>query len=99
MPTPRALAVPTTAASRPDLQTIVELIRRVDKEEPVERIEATLKLDPTLAFKLNLPPSYLLIHRVWIGGMAVLSQLETKAPFRSVLEELLPGFTETADHQ
>ncbi|MET7276887.1 AarF/ABC1/UbiB kinase family protein [Kribbella sp. NPDC005582] len=53
----------------------------------------------TLAFKLNLPPSYLLIHRVWIGGMAVLSQLETKAPFRSVLEELLPGFTETADHQ
>jgi EAL and modified HD-GYP domain-containing signal transduction protein len=40
------------AASRPDLQTIVELIRRVDKEEPVERIEATLKLDPTLAFKL-----------------------------------------------
>jgi EAL and modified HD-GYP domain-containing signal transduction protein len=40
------------AGSRPDLQTIVELIRRVDKEEPVERIEATLKLDPTLAFKL-----------------------------------------------
>ncbi len=40
------------AAIRPDLQTIVELIRRVDAEEPIERIEATLKLDPTLAFKL-----------------------------------------------
>ena len=26
--------------------------------------------------KLNLPPSYLLIHRVWTGGLAVLSQLE-----------------------
>ncbi|MFK4090084.1 ABC1 kinase family protein [Kribbella sp. NPDC020789] len=53
----------------------------------------------TLAFKLNLPPSYLLIHRVWIGGMAVLSQLEAEAPFRSVLEELLPGFTEAEAHQ
>nr|WP_202886389.1 AarF/ABC1/UbiB kinase family protein [Kribbella sandramycini] len=48
----------------------------------------------TLAFKLNLPPSYVLIHRVWIGGMAVLSQLEAEAPFRGVLEELLPGFTD-----
>ena len=48
----------------------------------------------TLALKLNMPPSYLLIHRVWIGGMAVLSQLEAEAPFRSVLEELLPGFTD-----
>jgi predicted unusual protein kinase regulating ubiquinone biosynthesis (AarF/ABC1/UbiB family) len=47
-----------------------------------------------LAFKLNLPPSYLLIHRVWIGGIAVLSQLEAEAPFREVLIELLPGFTD-----
>ena len=46
-----------------------------------------------LAFKLNLPPSYLLIHRVWIGGIAVLSQLEAEAPFSSVLDEFLPGFT------
>lgn len=46
----------------------------------------------SLTFKLNLPPSYLLIHRVWIGGVAVLSQLEAQAPFRSVLEEFLPGF-------
>lgn len=37
---------------RPDLQTIVELIRRVDKEEPAERLEAVLKNDPSLAFKL-----------------------------------------------
>jgi predicted unusual protein kinase regulating ubiquinone biosynthesis (AarF/ABC1/UbiB family) len=47
-----------------------------------------------MALRLNLPPSYLLIHRVWIGGVAVLSQLEAKAPFRAVLEELLPGFTD-----
>jgi predicted unusual protein kinase regulating ubiquinone biosynthesis (AarF/ABC1/UbiB family) len=47
-----------------------------------------------LSRKLNLPPSYLLIHRVWIGGIAVLSQLEAEAPFRAVLEEFLPGFTD-----
>ncbi len=50
-----------------------------------------------LAFKLNMPPSYVLIHRLWIGGMAVLSQLEAEAPFRDVLEEFLPGFTTVDD--
>ncbi|HEX3141050.1 MAG TPA: HDOD domain-containing protein [Rhizobacter sp.] len=35
-----------------DLQVIVELIQRVDKEEPIEKLEGTLKRDPSLAFKL-----------------------------------------------
>jgi EAL and modified HD-GYP domain-containing signal transduction protein len=35
-----------------DLQVIVELIQRVDKQEPIEKLEATLKRDPSLAFKL-----------------------------------------------
>ena len=51
---------PVTAASvpggkkvaAPGMQAIVELIRQVDKEEPIERLEATLKRDPPLAFKL-----------------------------------------------
>jgi len=51
------------------------------------------------AVKLNLPPSYLLIHRVWLGGVGVLSQLEAKAPFRSVLEESLPGFAATGTEE
>ena len=37
---------------RPELQFIVELINRVDREEPAERLEAVLKTDPTLAFRL-----------------------------------------------
>jgi predicted unusual protein kinase regulating ubiquinone biosynthesis (AarF/ABC1/UbiB family) len=41
---------------------------------------------------LNLPPSYLLIHRVTLGSIGVLCQLEAKAPYRSVVEEWLPGF-------
>jgi c-di-GMP phosphodiesterase len=40
------------AVAAPGMQTIVELIRQVDKEEGIERLEATLKRDPALAFKL-----------------------------------------------
>ena len=47
-----------------------------------------------VAMKLNLPPSYLLIHRVWLGGLAVLSQLNARAAFRRVLEEFLPGYAD-----
>lgn len=39
-------------AGQTDLQVIVELINRVDKQEPIEKLEGTLKRDPTLAFKL-----------------------------------------------
>ena len=40
------------AAGQGDLQVIVELISRVDREEPIDRLEQTLRRDPTLAFKL-----------------------------------------------
>ncbi|RBY74338.1 AarF/ABC1/UbiB kinase family protein [Geodermatophilus sp. TF02-6] len=42
---------------------------------------------------LNLPPAYLLIHRVTIGSIGVLCQLDAAGDFRSVIEEWLPGFT------
>ncbi|MFJ9392639.1 ABC1 kinase family protein [Nocardioides sp. NPDC101246] len=48
----------------------------------------------TVGLKLNLPPSYLLIHRVWLGGLGVLAQLNAEAPFREILEEYLPGFAD-----
>ena len=35
-----------------DLHVIVELIRRVDGEEPIDKLEGTLRRDPSLAFKL-----------------------------------------------
>ena len=34
------------------MQTMVQLIRQVDAEEPIEKLENTLKRDPQLAFKL-----------------------------------------------
>jgi predicted unusual protein kinase regulating ubiquinone biosynthesis (AarF/ABC1/UbiB family) len=46
-----------------------------------------------LGRQLNLPPAYLLIHRVTIGSIGVLCQLDTAGDFRAVLEEWLPGFT------
>ena len=47
----------------------------------------------TTMLKINLPPEFLLIHRVWLGGIGVLSQLEAKASFASILADSLPGFT------
>jgi predicted unusual protein kinase regulating ubiquinone biosynthesis (AarF/ABC1/UbiB family) len=48
----------------------------------------------TMATKLNLPTAYLLIHRTWLGGLGLLSQLEAEAPFRQILIDHLPGFAE-----
>ena len=42
----------------------------------------------------NLPPSYLLIHRVTLGSLGVLSQLGATAPFRELARKWQPGFAE-----
>ena len=47
-----ATAARTGKPAQPDLQVVVELIRRVDNEDPIEKLENTLKRDPSLAFKL-----------------------------------------------
>jgi predicted unusual protein kinase regulating ubiquinone biosynthesis (AarF/ABC1/UbiB family) len=44
-----------------------------------------------VGLKLNLPPSYLLIHRVWLGGIGVLCQLEGEVAARDILAANLPG--------
>lgn len=41
---------------------------------------------------LNLPPSYLLIHRVTIGSIGVLCQLGANAGYRGIVERWQPGF-------
>jgi predicted unusual protein kinase regulating ubiquinone biosynthesis (AarF/ABC1/UbiB family) len=50
-----------------------------------------------LGRNLNLPPAYLLIHRVTLGSIGVLCQLEAKAPYRSIVERWLPGFAGEPD--
>ncbi|MBC9821750.1 AarF/ABC1/UbiB kinase family protein [Terrabacter sp. MAHUQ-38] len=44
-----------------------------------------------VGYKLNLPPEYLLIHRVWGGGIGVLCQLGGTVHGRAIVDELLPG--------
>jgi EAL and modified HD-GYP domain-containing signal transduction protein len=43
---------PSGAALRPDLKVTLELINQVHQEAPLSQIEATLKFDPALAFRL-----------------------------------------------
>ena len=45
-----------------------------------------------LGRQLNLPPSYLLIHRVTMGTIGVLCQLGGEADFRAEMERWQPGF-------
>ena len=47
-----------------------------------------------VGMKLTIPPLYALIHRVWLGGIAVLAQLDVTAAFRDVLAEFLPGWND-----
>ena len=46
--------------------------------------------------QLNLPPSYLLIHRVSAAGVGVLCQLECEVPFRAEVLRWIPGYADTA---
>ncbi len=43
---------PKGGQRQPEFSAIVELMRRIDNEESIDRLEDVLKLDPTLAFKL-----------------------------------------------
>ena len=60
--------------------------------EQFQRINDPKEPTFTVALKLNLPPSYMLIHRTWLGGIGVMSQLGAEAPFHDILTEYLPGY-------
>ncbi|RJL33513.1 ABC1 kinase family protein [Bailinhaonella thermotolerans] len=49
--------------------------------------------------QLNLPPSYVLIHRVHAAGVGVLCQLEAEARFRDEVIRWVPGFAESATQE
>lgn len=63
------------------------------------RINDVRNPDFAIGMKINLPPSYALIHRVWLGSIGVLCQLGATVPVRSVLDEWVPGFTVTHDSE
>ena len=45
----------------------------------------------TVGMKLNLPPDYLLIHRVWLGGIGVLCQIGGEVRGRETVAAHFPG--------
>jgi predicted unusual protein kinase regulating ubiquinone biosynthesis (AarF/ABC1/UbiB family) len=47
--------------------------------------------------QLNLPPSYMLIHRVTLGSIGVLCQLGATVPYRPMAEKWQPGFANEAE--
>ena len=51
----------------------------------------------SVGLKVNLPPEYVLIHRVWIGGIGVLCQLQGVVPAVQVLSDFLPEFADEQD--
>ncbi|HEX6448957.1 MAG TPA: AarF/ABC1/UbiB kinase family protein [Trebonia sp.] len=46
------------------------------------------------ARKFNVPPAYVLIHRVSMAGIGVLCQLECEGAFRAEVERWVPGYTD-----
>ena len=93
-----------------DAQSVLEYVTPI--LEPIEapefrftrawlRAEAARVASPRspayhLGRSLTLPPAYLLIHRVTLGSIGVLCQLEARAPYRAVVERWLPGFAQPA---
>ncbi len=59
-----------------------------------ERVKDPTSPDFTIGLKMNLPPSYALIHRVWVGATGVTCQLDATVPMRSEMKQWLPGFAE-----
>ncbi|MDP3971980.1 MAG: AarF/ABC1/UbiB kinase family protein, partial [Candidatus Nanopelagicales bacterium] len=56
------------------------------------RIKDPRSGDFAMGLKLNLPPSYLLIHRTWMGSTGVLCQLDCEIPARAEALTWIPGF-------
>jgi predicted unusual protein kinase regulating ubiquinone biosynthesis (AarF/ABC1/UbiB family) len=69
-------------------------------DRPWLRAQAARVADPrspaySTGLQLNLPPEYLLIHRVTMGTIGVLCQLRAEASWRTELEHWLPEFDRT----
>ena len=71
----------------------VPLHPRVDAE-PVQADQRPAAGELVDRAEANLPPEYLLVHRVWLGGVGVLCQLGANVEMRGQLEEWLPGFAD-----
>ncbi|CAN5884514.1 AarF/ABC1/UbiB kinase family protein [soil metagenome] len=58
----------------------------------VSRINDPRNPEFAVALQLTMPPEHLFTHRVWLGCVGVLCQMEATVAVRPVIERWLPGF-------
>ncbi len=86
----RAFLAPLAEPSR------VESFRFSREWLRAETMQASALRSSSVLRRLNLPPSYALIHRVLAAGLGVLCQLECEGPFRAEVLKWMPGYTDPA---
>ena len=62
-----------------------------------QTMQASALRSSSVLRRLNLPPYYMLIHRVLAAGLGVLCQLECEVPFRAEVLRWMPGYADTAN--
>jgi len=85
------------------LSTFVEPLQRASftfSRSWLRSVSATIQ-DPRrdeflVGLRFNLPPDYLLIHRVWLGSIGVLCQIGGTVPMRDLVFAHVPGIDEDA---
>ena len=87
----RAFLAPLAEPSR------VESFRFSREWLRAETMQASALRSSSVLRRLNLPPSYVLIHRVLAAGLGVLCQLECEVPFRAEVLRWMPGYADTAN--
>jgi predicted unusual protein kinase regulating ubiquinone biosynthesis (AarF/ABC1/UbiB family) len=63
-------------------------------QKQAERIGNLRGPDFNTGRSLNLPPQYLLVHRVTMGATGILCQLDAEVAIRAIVERWQPGFAE-----
>ncbi|TWF93309.1 ABC1 kinase family protein [Saccharopolyspora dendranthemae] len=63
-------------------------------QQQAERVSDLRGPDFRTGRSLNLPPDYLLIHRVTLGATGILCQLDAEVATRDIIAEWQPGFAE-----
>ncbi|MEU7526562.1 AarF/UbiB family protein [Saccharothrix sp. NPDC042600] len=63
-------------------------------QKQAERVGDLRSPDSQTGRSLNLPPQYLLIHRVTLGATGILCQLDAHVPAREIVERWQPGFAD-----
>jgi predicted unusual protein kinase regulating ubiquinone biosynthesis (AarF/ABC1/UbiB family) len=61
-------------------------------QKQAERVGDLRSPDSQTGRSLNLPPQYLLIHRVTLGATGILCQLDAEVPARGIVARWQPGF-------